>query len=740
MIDKYHGIWIKSYKEYCYFKDYPGAYFRKSFAAPEQISKAEIQICGLGFHEIYLNGEKVGDRWFAPGLSQYDFRCGSITYDISKQLLPGRENVIIIMLGNGFFNCHNDWQYTVNFYSWRTSPRLICDITVNGEIIVSSGTDWKTHPGPIVFDGHHLGEDYDARLELPEAFKSGFDDSQWTDAFRAYPPGGIMEHDTDEPCRIRARYPGKNITPPGAGFAVFDFETTIAGVIEVKMKGKRGSKVTFKYAEVTGEDGHVDTSFIDAGAGRFETDSYIFKGEDAESWHPHFVWHGFRYVEVIPDDPSVEIISMTGLFISSDLPVIGKIETGNPILDRINQLTCNSYLGNFMGIPTDCPTREKFGWIGDANNALETGWWNFYPENGLRRLVDIIMDIQRPDGNLATHGPTTLWGFEQSCPTYTIFMYEFCRYSWLFNDNDRMMIKYYDKLVKGIAFFEIMTADDHLCHVGYADWCHPLYRPAKAGGELLDPTAIESIAYYNMIQDMILFAGHLGKQEDADRFTELGEKVRNAIREKYYDPEKQTFDNGFETTNAMALMCRIVNEDEKAAVAANLVRAIRSEKHRVWAGIQGARFILRALAENGYAEDACQMLIQPEYPGWGNLVANGATALWEMWHGKASRNHIMFGEPSAWMYRYLAGISPLTPGFRKVRFAPGFVSQTDFVRAEHLAPVGKITARWQRENGNIHCHFTIPEGVTGVVDLPGMRREFRESCTFTIPDSHFPRR
>lgn len=185
-------------------------------------------------------------------------------------------------------------------------------------------------------------------------------------------------------------------------------------------------------------------------------------------------------------------------------------------------------------------------------------------------------------------------------------------------------------------------------------------------------------------------------------------------------------------------MCSIVNEDEKAAVAANLVRAIRSEKHRVWAGIQGARFILRALAENGYAEDACQMLIQPEYPGWGNLVANGATALWEMWHGKASRNHIMFGEPSAWMYRYLAGISPLTPGFKKVRFAPGFVSQTDFVRAEHLAPVGKITARWQRENGNIHCHFTIPEGVTGVVDLPGMRREFRESCTFTIPDSHLP--
>ncbi|MBO5668518.1 MAG: family 78 glycoside hydrolase catalytic domain [Lentisphaeria bacterium] len=732
MTDTYHGIWIKSYKEYCYFNDQPGAYFRKSFTAPEQIKKAEIQICGLGFHEIFLNGEKVGDRWYAPGLSQYDFRCGSITYDISGMLIPGSENVIIIMLGNGFFNCHNEWQYTVNFYSWRTSPRLICDILINDETAVSSGTDWKIHPSPIVFDGHHLGEDYDARLELPEAFKSGFDDSTWANAFRAYPPGGILEHDTDEPCRVISRHPGKSITPAGAGFTVFDFGTTIAGVIDVKMRGRRGSKVTFKYGEVTGDDGHIDTAFIDAGASRFETDSYIFKGKDIESWHPHFVWHGFRYVEVIPEDPETEIIDITGLFIASDLKNTGTLTTGNAILNRVHELTRTSYMGNFMGIPTDCPTREKFGWIGDANCALETGWWNYYPVNGLRRLVDIIMDIQRPDGNLATHGPTTLWGFEQSCPTYTVFMYEFCRYCWLFDGDDRMISKYYDKLVKGISFFEIMTADDHLCHVGYADWCHPLYRPGKPGGELRDPTAVESIAWYSMLQDMVLFAGHLGKSEDESRFRELGEKVKCAIRRKYYDPEKHTFDGGFWTTNAMALMCGIADDGEKAAVAANLVSSIRNENHRMLAGIQGARFILRALTENGYAADACQMIIQPEYPGWGNLVANGATALWEMWNGKASRNHIMFAEPSAWMYRYLAGISPLAPGFAKVRFAPNFVPQVDHVRAEHLAPAGKIAAEWRRTGNTINCCFTLPDGISAVVELPGITREISESTEFTF--------
>ena len=732
MIDTYHGIWIKSYRDYCYFKESPGAYFRKAFTVPEGMQEAKIQICGLGFHEIWLNGEKVGDRWFAPALSQYDFRCGSITYDVTDQMLKGEENVIIVMLGNGFFNCRNSWQYTVNFSSWRTSPRLICDILIDGKPAVVSGTDWKTHPGPIVFDCHHLGEDYDARLELPAAFRSGFDDSDWTDAFRAYPPGGILERDEDEPCRELFRRPGRNIAPEKAGFRLFDFGTTIAGVIEVKMRGRAGCKATFRYAEVLGGDGHIDTSGIDLGAPRFETDSYTFRGEGVETWHPHFVWHGFRYVEVTVDDPGTEILDVTGIFIGSDLKVTGSLETDHPVLNQVHALTLNSYRGNFMGIPTDCPTREKFGWTGDANAAMETGWWNFDPRNGLRRLADIIMDLQRPDGNFPTHGPTTLWGFEQSCPTYSLFLYEFCRYCRLFGGDDRMIAEYYDKLVKGVAFFEVMTADDNLCHVGYGDWCHPLYRPAKPDGEAMDPTSVESIAWYAILQDMVLFAGLLGKKEDEARFRELGELVRTAVRERFYDPAVHSYDHGFWAASAMALVYGIVQEEEKSAVAAALAESVRRERHRMFAGILGARFVLRALSENGFAEDACRMIVQPEYPGWGNLVAQGATALWEMWDGRVSRNHIMFGEPPAWMYRYLAGMSPLEPGFRKVRFAPNFVSMVNHVRAEHLAPAGKIVSEWRRENGVVRCRFEIPSGVSALVELPGISREIRKSSEFTV--------
>jgi len=277
-----------------------------------------------------------------------------------------------------------------------------------------------------------------------------------------------------------------------------------------------------------------------------------------------------------------------------------------------------------------------------------------------------------------------------------------------------------------------MTADDHLCHVGYGDWCHPLYRPAKPDGETKDPTSVESIAWYAILQDMVLFAGLLGKKEDEARFRKLGELVRTAVRERFYDPATHSCDHGFWAASAMALVYGIVHEEERAAVTAALAESVRRERHRMVAGILGARFVLRALSENGCAEDACRMIVQPEYPGWGNLAAQGATALWERWDGKASRNHIMFGEPPAWMYRYLAGISPLEPGFRRVRFAPNFVSMVNQVRAEHLAPAGRIVSEWRRENGVVRCRFEIPSGVSALVELPGMSGEIHETSEFTV--------
>ena len=182
----------------------------------------------------------------------------------------------------------------------------------------------------------------------------------------------------------------------------------------------------------------------------------------------------------------------------------------------------------------------------------------------------------------------------------------------------------------------------------------------------------------------------------------------------------------------MALCCGIVEEDEKAAVAAKLVESVREKNHQVWAGTLGSRFTPRALAENGYVEDAYKMITQKEFPGWGNIVAQGATSLWESWGGKTSRNHIMFGDISAWMYRYLGGISAAAPGWKVVSFKPNFIPQVDWVKTRYESAAGEVKVEWKRTDGVIECSLTLPENVSAEVELCGKKSVVTESTTWTL--------
>lgn len=736
MAIQWKGIWIQDSRNDIYFHDAPPApYFRTVVTVPKAFRRAVVRLCGLGVHELCINGIKADDRWYAPAMTQYDFRVGVIEYDVTSLLKSGEGNVLTVQLGNGFYNCRNHWLYTVNFYSWRANPRLICDVEIDGEVVESSGVHWKVHPGPIVFDCHHEGEDYDARLELPESvFHADGDVADWKDAARSLPPGGIMELEEGVPCRILKRFPGKETLRDESGTQrVFDFGINMSGVIEIKCRAQSGEKLTFRYGEVLDKAGKVDTSKIDQGLQRFDTDSYTCKGSGVECWSPRFVWHGFRYVEVALSSPDIEILEITGLFIGSDFETRGRIETSHDVLNKVNDITLHSYRCNFMGIPTDCPTREKFGWTGDADMAMETGWWNFNPQKGLERLQNMIMDIQRPDGNFSTHGPTTLWGFEQTCPTFSAFLYHFCRYRLDFDGDDSAIRTYYDKLKLGVEFFENVIRDDGLFHLGYGDWCNPDYAPADRSKQRRDATSVESLALMDICNTMKGFAEYLGKNADVRYFDQLTDRIKNAVRKTFFDQERGLFDGGFWSSTAMAVNFGLFTGDELHAVMAHLVELVRERNHRAHIGIQGARHLPRALAENGYASDAFTVLTQPEFPGWGNLVASGSTTLWESWNGEWSRNHIMFGAPPAWTFRCAAGLWPLEPGFRRIRIAPKVIPQLDWVKSEYKTPLGLLRSSWRRENGEIHFHVELPAGALGEFILGGKTLEITGTTDVSLP-------
>ena len=388
-----------------------------------------------------------------------------------------------------------------------------------------------------------------------------------------------------------------------------------------------------------------------------------------------------------------------------------------------------------MGIPTDCPTREKFGWTGDADMAMETGWWNFYPQQGLERLEKMIMDIQRPDGNFSTHGPTSLWGFEQTCPGFSAYLYNFCRYRLDYDGDDSAIKTYYDRLKLGVVFFENVIRDDSLFHMGYGDWHHPDYGPDNRANGFLDTTAVESLALMDIFKTMIIFVEYLGKSDDAAYFSSLTARTKAALRRTFFEPEKALFENGNWSSTAMALYFGLFTEAERSAVAAGLVRSVREKSHQAHVGILGAKYLPRALSENGYAADAYTLFTQPEFPGWGNFIASGSTTLWESWNGKTSHNHIMFGIPPAWCFRYAAGLSPLKPGFKRIGITPKIVPQLDYVIAEYETPFGLLRTKWQRENGAIRFRCEVPAGTTAEFEFGGSRRELTGKVDFTLSDT-----
>ena len=730
---KWKGIWLKKNLQRPHFKeDSQLPYFRGEFTVPKGAKRIVVYLCGLGFHQLYINGALADDRFYAPCLSQYDFHAGYVEYDVSALVKEG-QNAVVVQLGDGFYNCRNQWKYTVNFSSWREAPCMICDVEVDGEVIACSGSKWRVKGGPIVRSCHHEGEIYDARLELPrEAFLPGYDDSAWDLAAQSLPPGGRIVKEEGEPCRIIRRYDASEMHDAPADTPMFDLGQNIAGVAELELEGEAGTVLDIRYGEMLDDKGQLDRSGYDMGIKECEADRYIMKGGGKEVWHPTFVWHGFRYVE-IRGAANVKIHRVTGLFIATDMKSMGNFTSSVDVLNKVQEITLNSYLGNFMGIPTDCPTREKFGWTGDAACALEVGLWNFDCTHGLDRLARIISDLQRPDGNFPTHGPTTLWGFGESNPGYSRYMYDFCYMNYLFRGDDAPMRRYYDALRKGMDFFEEISREDNLIRTfGYGDWCNPDYFPGNKNAPTRSPVAIESCFWFTILKEMSYICQHLGHEDDARHYTALAQDVKEAILGCFYNAEDAIFDEGFWSSTALALNAGVIPEQGRASLAAKLVEDVRRNGHKCRFGIVGAQCMQVALSEAGYASDAYRMAVQPEYPGWGNLVARGATTLWEMWAGNASCNHIMMGGVSAWMYRCLAGMYPIEPGFSRIRLAPALIPELEEVSATHETPLGTLSSKWVRDGRQFRCTFQVPKGAVAEVRLPGVSESIQGNAEYVV--------
>ena len=700
----------------------PAPYLRRNFEIGSQVKRATAYICGLGYYEMSLNGRKVGDHVLDPGWTRYDRRSLYVAHDVTDYLKNGA-NAMGVVLGTGHYDDHVLAVWDFDNASWRARPKMKLEMRVeyeDGRVqTVSSDGQWKAANGPIRFDSISSGERYDARMEMPGWNTATYDDSKWASAQTVEPVKGVLSSQIAPAIKVTQTIVPVGVTQPTPGVFIVDLGQNIAGVPQLRVQGAAGAQIAMRCAEQLYPDGTLNATSLDVFLRRrdpnaiFQTDFYTTKGGGAtETWNPSFTYHGFRYIEVkgFPGTPTVD--NFRGLVMHNAFDEAGQFECSNPLLNDIQRIALWSYRNNWHSIPTDCPQREKNGWTADAHLATEMGLYNFDGAANYRKWLQDIADEQRPDGSYAAIIPTSGWGYnigpawDSAYPLIAWYLYQY-------RGDQTMIQQHYPRFVKYLDYLSSRSKDG-LVDYGLGDWL-----PAKTQ----TPNTLTSTGYY--YADAILLskmAKLLGKPEDALKYGELAARIKTAFNAKFYDAQTGKYDNGSITAQSCALYQGLVEEGNEPAVFAALLAEIERQDYHMDVGILGAKYVLNTLADNGRADVAYRMLQKRTMPSYGYWIDKGATTMWERWTDKDnnddSRDHVMFGDVSAWFYKYLAGIQLDSPGFKTFKLEPHILGDLTSARASHETVHGTILSDWKIADGQFRWQVTVPANTTATAMMP----------------------
>lgn len=717
------GAWISDLND---VTAKPAGQFRKVFEAAKKVKSARAYIAVAGLYELYINGQKTGNHRLDPMYTRFDRRTLYVTHDVTAQLQAGK-NAIGVLLGNGWYNHQSTAVWYFHKAPWRARPAFCLDLRITYEDgsteTITSGRDWKTALGPVVFNSIYTAEHYDARLEQAGWNTADFDDSKWKGiVLRAAPSNNIVAQAL-HPIQAVEEITPKTINKISDTVYVFDLGRNISGVSRLNVRGEAGTTIRLKHAEQLYSNGRADLSNIIVhyrptdDKNPFQTDIFILAGNGEESFMPRFNYKGFQYVEVTSDKPiTLTKESLTGYFMHSNVPPVGKIKSSNTTIDRIWWATNNAYLSNLFGYPTDCPQREKNGWTGDAQIAIETGLYSFDGITVYEKWLADHRDEQQPNGVLPSIIPTGGWGYEWgNGPDWTSTIAIIPWNVYLFYGDKQLLADCYDNIKLYVDHIDDLYPSG-LTSWGLGDWV-----PVKSKS----PVEFTSTAYYFADATILAKAAKLlGKEADHKRYTALAAKIKGAFNGKYLNKQTNIYGSGLQTELSVALYWGLVPAELKGAVAANLAKRVEQDNFHLDVGLLGTKAILNALSENGYADVAYKLAAQETFPSWGWWIVNGATTLYENWDINAksdlSRNHIMFGEIGGWLYKGIGGIKPdeAAPGFKNIVLEPQFVDGLDHFEAAHEGPYGNIITSWKKEGGTIYCSVTVPANSTATLLLP----------------------
>jgi alpha-L-rhamnosidase len=699
--------------------------YRNEFTLDKPVASARAYLCGLGYHELILNGVKAGDATLDPAFTRYDRRCLYVTHDVTANLRPGR-NAAGVMLGNGWMNMHADDVWEFHKAPWRARPMFLLLLRVRhpdgSETLVRSGEGWTSAPGPIVSDCIRVGESYDARREQPGWDTPTFDASGWTPAAVVDGPKGLLSAQAMPPIRVTETLRPVSVTEPKPGVFVFDLGRNIPGRARITVAGPAGATVSLKYGERLAPDGTVDQKAIHAHVKSpdFQTDRYTLKGERREMWEARFVYHGFQYVEASgwpvtekdgkPVKPGPD--NLEGRVVHTDFERIGEFECSSDLFNAIQRCTLWSYRGNYHGYPTDCPHREKNGWTGDAHFAIGQALYNFDNTAAYAKWMNDFKDEQRDAGDLPGIVPTGGWGYAWGNGPAWDSAYLIIPWSLHVHTGDTRILESHLDRWKRYVDYLTAKSKNRIVSIGLGDWV-----PVNAK----TPVEVTSTGYYYADARIVARAARLlGRTEDAERYDAIADEIRAAFRKYFYDPDTGFVANGTQTAQSCALIHGFLDPPDRERALAALVENVGQRGGHLDAGVLGTIWLLHALTDHGRADTAYTVAGQKTFPSWGHWIAQGATTLWEDMKGEASLNHIFMGDISAWFHGSVAGIrpDPEKPGYKHIVFKPHPGGDLTWARSEVRTVRGTVASRWDREGDALALTVTVPANCTGTVHLP----------------------
>jgi hypothetical protein len=727
--EEWKGQWIGETEDHIYH------IFRKTFQLRKEIAKAKLYVCGLGHYEFYINGSPVGECKLEPGWTNYRKSCIYSTYDVTDMLTEGA-NAMGSYLGDGMYNVPGG-RYV---YFKRTFGK--CKLLVQLNITYTDGTreaivtdeSWRRVPSPIKFCCIYGGEDYDGRLEQKDFSLPDFnEDSSWEKVVVTAAPEGELVSRSFPPVKVMQTYQPVKIEEIRPGVFLYDLGKNFSGWVRVDIRANgtgAGHAVTMTPGEILNEAKEPDQRVT----GRGYHWEYTLNSDELQSYAPRFTYTGFRYVMLegaIPReyaDANAEtgralpvIESLVGEFIYPDIETGGEFSCSNELFNQIHGIITQAMLSNMKSILTDCPHREKLGWLEQSHLIGPGVMYNYEVLNLYRKIERDMRESQREDGLVPDISPEYItfgyhtgytdspeWG--SACIINPWYLYKCYGDLTTLRDNYDIMKRYVDYLTG--------KTHHYVLHHGLGDWLD--IGPNVPHSQNTPVPVIATAIYYYDLTIMVKAARLIGRREDEAFYSKLAEIVRREYNLQFFDDQTFRYATGSQAAQAMSLVTGLVDKENEQKVLDYLVKDIKVRGYATTAGDVGHPFVIAALIKYGRSDIINAMTNVTDKPGYGYQVKCGATTLTEEWDGPqpdrphGSQNHYMLGGVEEWFYGGLAGIELFRNDnlFDTIRIKPHFAEDCDYVDAWTRHPYGKVSVHWERKDNGILVNIAIPANTT----------------------------